>query len=1030
MRITRIDLENIKSYRRATIPLTAGTVAVRGHNGAGKSTLLEAIGFALFDALPYSQEQFVREGEKWGTVSVSFLSALDDREYQAVRRCGSSAAWYVYDPDLRGRVVEQKQDVTDFLRKHLRIESEMKLADLFNDALGVPQGTFTADFLLTPANRKKKFDTLLQVEDYRRAADNLLSTKNYLVDERRAVEAHIADLERETNLLPTWRDDLRAGRERESGLVAHLARVQAQASEVEARRESLHRKEAEVARLANELRVAEAAYANADSRARDAAAQLAEAREAVRVCEAARLAHAAHQRAQIALDATALRAAERDRLTAERANVARRHEGDTRDLKNAQTRLADADLAARRVVELMPNVARQGELETALKQAEADEKQLKTARDTLGKAEDELARATREIADADRQIASLDALRPEAALLEERLLRVQRLQTIRAQRTEREGRLVVLAREQAQAAKACEVAARKEAKASENVRKIKDNAAVAEELPALEADDSALDGQINRIAARIEQHRLSREQSGAGNCPFLREPCLNIKQKGVNSLGAYFDALIERAEAEVAPLRTRRAALAERLAKAREVRPYYDRLPEFEERHADAHEALLGEQERMRAMNAERAEIEAWLAAAEGEVALADAQALFKRSDDADKGLRQLTPLQAQRRLAAERHERLTAESETQREAVAALGDAPERARATRDELARLGNPRAEADVHQRVAAERARIEERASALARQVAALAADLARLDDTLQPFAGLDAEMAGLRDELERTRLGYQRYLQHEQVAAKLPERQDAADRMLGEAQAAAQARDTAAQAHRDASAAFDPAALVLARAEAERLAGERGRATQELAHTQQECARLEGEILRVEGLLGDLDTARAERAELTETEAMLQQFRDTIREAGPNIMKAMLRQISAEANRIFGDIMGDRSAELRWENDYEVVLHRDGKERTFAQLSGGEQMSAALAVRLALLRTLTRLDVAFFDEPTQNMDGERRSNLAEQIRRVRGFDQLIVISHDDTFEQGLDCVLHLEKRHGETVLLTEDALVSA
>ena len=123
------------------------------------------------------------------------------------------------------------------------------------------------------------------------------------------------------------------------------------------------------------------------------------------------------------------------------------------------------------------------------------------------------------------------------------------------------------------------------------------------------------------------------------------------------------------------------------------------------------------------------------------------------------------------------------------------------------------------------------------------------------------------------------------------------------------------------------------------------------------------------------------------------------------------------------------MLGDRSAQLSWEKDYEIVLRRDGRERTFALLSGGEQMSAALAVRLALLRSLTRLDIAFFDEPTQNMDDERRGNLAEQIRRIRGFEQLIVISHDDTFEQGLDSVVYLEKRNGETQLLAEDALVA-
>jgi exonuclease SbcC len=118
-------------------------------------------------------------------------------------------------------------------------------------------------------------------------------------------------------------------------------------------------------------------------------------------------------------------------------------------------------------------------------------------------------------------------------------------------------------------------------------------------------------------------------------------------------------------------------------------------------------------------------------------------------------------------------------------------------------------------------------------------------------------------------------------------------------------------------------------------------------------------------------------------------------------------------------------MGDRSAQLSWQNDYEILLRRQGVNRSFAQLSGGEQMSAALAVRLALLKKLSTLSIAFFDEPTQNMDELRRMNLADQIRRVRGFDQLIVISHDDTFEQGLDSLIRLNKVDGETHVLGQD-----
>jgi exonuclease SbcC len=67
--------------------------------------------------------------------------------------------------------------------------------------------------------------------------------------------------------------------------------------------------------------------------------------------------------------------------------------------------------------------------------------------------------------------------------------------------------------------------------------------------------------------------------------------------------------------------------------------------------------------------------------------------------------------------------------------------------------------------------------------------------------------------------------------------------------------------------------------------------------------------------------------------------------------------------------------------------------------------------------------MSDVDFAFFDEPTQNMDGERRSNLAMQIGEIRGFDQLIVISHDDTFEHHTENVIRIAKSHEETRLET-------
>ncbi len=86
-------------------------------------------------------------------------------------------------------------------------------------------------------------------------------------------------------------------------------------------------------------------------------------------------------------------------------------------------------------------------------------------------------------------------------------------------------------------------------------------------------------------------------------------------------------------------------------------------------------------------------------------------------------------------------------------------------------------------------------------------------------------------------------------------------------------------------------------------------------------------------------------------------------------------------------------------------------------RSFQQLSGGEQMAAALAVRLALLREVSDIDLVFFDEPTSNLDDTRRDNLAGQILGIRFFNQLFVVSHDDTFERATDHTVRLAKENG-------------
>lgn len=164
-------------------------------------------------------------------------------------------------------------------------------------------------------------------------------------------------------------------------------------------------------------------------------------------------------------------------------------------------------------------------------------------------------------------------------------------------------------------------------------------------------------------------------------------------------------------------------------------------------------------------------------------------------------------------------------------------------------------------------------------------------------------------------------------------------------------------------------------------------------------------------------VADLDEHNATYAHLQKVKDTLGFLRQAIRDAGPEITKMIVAAVSISADRLFSEIMQDPAAHLVWTEDYDIIISDGDQERHFNQLSGGEQMSAALSVRMALLKEISSIDIAFFDEPTVNLDAQRRESLAEQILGVRGFTQLFVISHDDSFEYGTDNVVKVQKIDG-------------
>ena len=249
MHISKIELENIKSHAASTFEFTRGTTAITGENGAGKTTIIEAIAWVLFDLLDYKKEDFVKRGEKKGVVKVTFESGLDEREYIVTRDTG--AGYNVTDPRLQTRIADKKEEVFRFLWQHLGLEPGTDLKSLFKQAIGVPQGTFTAIFLEGSTERKVAFDRLLKVEEYRQAAEKLRETSKYLDMSVATIREGIARAEGELTRSDTVEEEYKTYQEQAKTL----------AGEVETLEKTITKKRHVVSKL-DELERIENAIAN------------------------------------------------------------------------------------------------------------------------------------------------------------------------------------------------------------------------------------------------------------------------------------------------------------------------------------------------------------------------------------------------------------------------------------------------------------------------------------------------------------------------------------------------------------------------------------------------------------------------------------------------------------------------------------------------------------------------------------------------------------------------------------------------
>jgi exonuclease SbcC len=146
--------------------------------------------------------------------------------------------------------------------------------------------------------------------------------------------------------------------------------------------------------------------------------------------------------------------------------------------------------------------------------------------------------------------------------------------------------------------------------------------------------------------------------------------------------------------------------------------------------------------------------------------------------------------------------------------------------------------------------------------------------------------------------------------------------------------------------------------------------------------------------------------------------LTKEFRDNLKKMGKLVASRLLAKIEHIATENYRRISG-RTEHIEWKNDesnaYTVYLTDGTHFRKFEQLSGGEQVTVAISLRSAMASILTKANFVIFDEPTNNLDSERKSALAESLQDLlKNLKQAIIVTHDNSFEEMAQNIINLDK----------------
>jgi exonuclease SbcC len=189
MKIEIVQLENIRSHIKSTVPFVKGFNCLVGGLGCGKSSILYAIDFAFFgDPLGRSYDYLLREEADNGKVIVQFLqNGKSYRISRGLKRHGKGIS-----QDLNELKLFEGENLIASIKSDAVAEQFKAITgldkELFREIIWVRQEHLKEILNAPPRERQKRLDELFGLSDYETAWSNLAGYQREYEGERKAYE--------------------------------------------------------------------------------------------------------------------------------------------------------------------------------------------------------------------------------------------------------------------------------------------------------------------------------------------------------------------------------------------------------------------------------------------------------------------------------------------------------------------------------------------------------------------------------------------------------------------------------------------------------------------------------------------------------------------------------------------------------------------------------------------------------------------------------------------------------------------------